>query len=142
MFNHHRFGREFSLNLQRKFLFLLCLWRGLGHKLLHAKFQTCSFLSLAAGAAKVTCPNVLNSWIKICIIGRVALLVMQGGVMSAHAVGRSATAVKALTREYFTLTLDLQRLSSLTCDLSVSCRTFDLHLFLYFPIRTCACNLA
>ena len=61
--------------------------------------------------------------------------------VSAHAVGRSATAVKVLTGENFTLTLDLQRLSSLTCDLSVSCRTFDLHLFLYFPIRTCACNL-
>ena len=61
--------------------------------------------------------------------------------MSAHAVGRSATAVKVLTGENFTLTLDLQRLSSLTCDLSVSCRTFNLHLFLYFPIRTCACNL-
>ena len=66
----------------------------------------------------------------------------QGGVMSAHVVGRSATAVKVLTGENFTLTLDLQRLSSLTCDLSVSCRTFDLHLFLYFLIRTCACNLA
>ena len=58
-----------------------------------------------------------------------------------HAVGRSATAVKVLTGENFTLALDLQHLSSLTCDLSVSCRTFDLHLFLYFPIRTCACNL-
>ena len=65
----------------------------------------------------------------------------QGGVTSAHAVGRSATAVKVLTWVNFTLTLDLQCLSSLTCDLSVSCRTFDLHLFLYFPIRTCACNL-
>ena len=52
-FDHHRFGRDFSLNLQRKFLLLLCLWRGLGHKLLHAKFQTCSFLNLAAGAAKL-----------------------------------------------------------------------------------------
>ena len=61
--------------------------------------------------------------------------------MSAHAVGRSATAVKVLTGENFTLTLDLQRLLSLTCDLSVSCQTFDLHLFLYFPIHTCACNL-
>ena len=76
MFDHHRFGRDFSLNLQRTFLLLVCLWRGLGHKLLHAKFQTCSFLSLAAGAAKVTCPNVRNSRTKICIIGRVALLVM------------------------------------------------------------------
>ena len=76
MFDHHRFGRDFSLNLQRKFLLLLCLWRDLGHKLLHAKFQTCSFLRLAAGAAKVTCPNVLNSRTKICIIGQVALLVM------------------------------------------------------------------
>ena len=76
MFDHHWFGRDFSLNLQRKFLLLLCLWRGLGHKLLLAKFQTCSFLRLAAGAAKVTCPNVLISRTKICIIGRVALLVM------------------------------------------------------------------
>ena len=76
MFDHHRFGRDFSLNPQGKFLLLLCLWRGLGHKLLHAKFQTCSFLCLAAGAVKVTCPNVLNSRTKICIIGRVALLVM------------------------------------------------------------------
>ena len=76
MFDHHRFGRNFSLNLQRKFLLLLCLWRGLGHKLLHVKFQTYSFLSLAAGAAKVTCPNVLNSRTKICVIGRVALLAM------------------------------------------------------------------
>ena len=65
---------------------------------------------------------------------------MQGGVTSAHAVGRSATAVKVLTGENFTLTLDLQRLSYLTCDLSVTCRTFDLHLFLYFPNRTCACK--
>ena len=69
MFDHHRFGRDFSLNPQRKFLLLLCLWRGLGHKLLHAKFQTCSFLSLAAGAAKVICPNVRNSRTKIRIIG-------------------------------------------------------------------------
>ena len=76
MFDHHRFGRDFSLNPQRKLLLLLYLWRGLGHKLLHAKFQTCSFLRLAAGAAKVTCPNVLNSQTKICIIGRVALLLM------------------------------------------------------------------
>ena len=76
MFDHHRFGRDFSLNPQRKFLFLLCLWRGLGHQLVHAKFQTCSFLCLAAGAAKVTSPNVLNSRTKICIIDRVALLVM------------------------------------------------------------------
>ena len=76
MFDHHWFGCDFSLNPQRKFLFLLCFWRGLGHKLLHAKFQTCSFLRLAAGAAKVTCPNVLNSRTKIYIIGQVALLVM------------------------------------------------------------------
>ena len=76
MFDHHRFGRDFSLNPQRKFLPLLCLWKGLGHKLLEAKFQTCSFLHLTAGVAKVTCPNVLNSRTKICIIGRVALLVM------------------------------------------------------------------
>ena len=61
--------------------------------------------------------------------------------MSAHALGRSVTAVKVLTEENFTLTLDLQSLSSLTCDLSISCRTFDLHLFLYFPIHTCTCNL-
>ena len=54
----------------------LNLWRGLGHKLLHVKFQACSFLFLAAGDAKVTCPNVLNSRTKICIIGLVALLVM------------------------------------------------------------------
>ena len=74
MFDHHRFGRDFSLKPQRNFLLLLRLWRGLGHKLLHAKFQTCSFLHLTAGAAKVTCPNVLNSLTKICIIGRVALL--------------------------------------------------------------------
>ena len=53
----------------------------------------------------------------------------QGGVTSAHAVGRSATAVKVLTGENFTLTLDLRRFLSLTCDLSVSCRTFDLFLF-------------
>ena len=46
---------------------------------------------------------------------------IQGGVTSAHAVGRSATAVKGLTGENFTLTLDLQRLSSLTYDLSVPC---------------------
>ena len=65
----------------------------------------------------------------------------QGGVTLAHAVGRSVTAVKVLTRENFNLTLDLQRLSSLTCYLSVSCQNFDLHLFLCFPIRTCACNL-
>ena len=76
MFDYHRFGRNFSLYPQRKFFLLLCLWKGLGHKLLHAKFQTCSFLRLAAGAAKVTCPNVLNSWRKICIIGRVVLLLM------------------------------------------------------------------
>ena len=76
MFDHHRFGCDFSLNSQRKFLLLLCLWRGLGRKLLHTKFQTCSFLSLAAGAAKVTCPNVLNSRTKICIIGQVALHVI------------------------------------------------------------------
>ena len=57
----------------------------------------------------------------------------QGGVTLAHAVGRFATAVKVLTGENFTLTLDLQRLSSLTCDLDVSCRSFDLHLFLYAP---------
>ena len=76
MLDYHRLGRDFSLNPQRKFLLLLCLWRGLVHKRLHAKFQTCSFLSLAAGAAKVTCPNVLNSRPKICIIGQVALLVM------------------------------------------------------------------
>ena len=76
MFDHHRFGRDFSLSPQRKFLLLLCLWRGLDHKLLHVKFQTCSFLHLAAGAAKVTSPDVLNSRTKICIIGRVALLVM------------------------------------------------------------------
>ena len=73
MFDHHRFGR---VTPAKKILLLLCLWRGLAHKLLHAKFQTCSFLSLAAGAAKVTCPNVLNSQTKICIIGRMALLVM------------------------------------------------------------------
>ena len=66
------------------------------------------------------------------------MLTIQGGVMLAHAVGRSATVVKALTGENFTLTLDLQRLSSLICDLSVSYRTFDL---LYFPIHTCTCNL-
>ena len=76
MFDHRRFGRDFSLNPQRKFLLLLCLWRGLVHKLLHAKFQTCSFLRLAAGAVQMACPNVLNSRTKICIIGRVALLVM------------------------------------------------------------------
>ena len=76
MFDHHRFGRGFSLNPRRKFLLLVCLWRGLGHKLLHAKFQTSCFLRLAAGVAKVTCPNVLNSRTKICSIGRVALLVM------------------------------------------------------------------
>ena len=80
MFDHHRFGRDFSsdfsLNPQRKFLLLLCFWRGLGHKLLQAKSQTCSFFCLAAGAAKVTCPIVLNSRTKICIIGQVALLVM------------------------------------------------------------------
>ena len=76
MFDHHRFGSDFSLNPQRNFLLLLCLWRGLGHKLLHTKFQTWSFLCLAAGAAKVTCPNVLNSRTKIYIIGRVALLVI------------------------------------------------------------------
>ena len=52
MLDHHRLGRDFSLNPQRKFLLLLCLWRGLGHKILHAKFQTCSFLRLAAGAVK------------------------------------------------------------------------------------------
>ena len=63
--------------------------------------------------------------------------VQQGGVTSAHAEGRSATAVKVLTKENFTLTLDLQRLSSLTCDLSIFGRVF----YLYFPIRTCACNL-
>ena len=40
MFDHHRFGRDFSLSLQRKFLLLLCLWIGLGHKLLHAKFTS------------------------------------------------------------------------------------------------------
>ena len=45
---------------------------------------------------------------------------LQGGVTLAHTVGRSATTVKVLTGENFTLTLDLQRLSSLTCDLSVS----------------------
>ena len=60
MFDHHRLKYNFSLNPQRKFLFLFCSWRGLGHRLLHAKFQTCSFLCLAAGAAKVNCPNVLN----------------------------------------------------------------------------------
>ena len=76
MLDHHRFGRDFSLSPHREFLLLLYLWRGLGHKLLHAKFQTCSFLSLAAGAAKETCPNVLNSRTKMCIIGRGALLVM------------------------------------------------------------------
>ena len=69
-------GCNFSLNLQRKFLLLLCVWRGLDHKLLHTKFQTCTFLCLATVAVKVTCPNVLNSPTKICIIGRVALLVM------------------------------------------------------------------
>ena len=31
---------------------------------------------MATGAAKVTCPNVLNSRTKICIIDLVALLVM------------------------------------------------------------------
>ena len=61
--------------------------------------------------------------------------------MSAHAVGRSATTVKVLIRENFTLIIDLQHLLSLTYDLSISCQTFDLHLFLYFPIHTCACNL-
>ena len=76
MFDHHGFGHDFSLNPQRIFLLLLCLWKRLGHKLLHAKFQTCSFLRLAVGAAIVTCPNVLSSRTKICIIGRVALLVM------------------------------------------------------------------
>ena len=76
MFDHHRFGRDFSLNPQRNLLLLLWLWIGPGHKLLHAKFQTCSILCLAAGATKVTCPNVLNSRTKIYIIGRVALLVM------------------------------------------------------------------
>ena len=43
--------------------------------------------------------------------------------MSAHAAARSVTTVKVLT-------LDLQRLSSLTCDLSISCWTVDLYLFL------------
>ena len=43
----------------------------------------------------------------------------QGDVTLAHAAGRSATTVKALTGENFTLTLDLQCLSSMTCDLSV-----------------------
>ena len=52
---------------------------------------------------------------------KLSILTVQGGVMSAHAVGRSATVVKVLTGENFTLTLDLQRLSSLTCDLSISC---------------------
>ena len=52
---------RFFFNPQRKFLLLLCFWRGLGHKLLHSKFQTCSFLRLAAGAAKVTCPTELQS---------------------------------------------------------------------------------
>ena len=61
--------------------------------------------------------------------------------MLARAVGRSATVVKVLTGENFTLTLDLKRLSSLICDLSVSYQTFDLHLFLYFPMHTCTCNL-
>ena len=51
----------------------------------------------------------------------ISLAISQGGVTSAHAVGRSATAVKGLTGENFTLTLDLQRLSSLTYDLSVPC---------------------
>ena len=45
----------------------------------------------------------------------------QGGFTSAYAAGRSATAVKVLAGENFTLTLDLPRLSSLTCDLSISC---------------------
>ena len=48
MFDHHRFGRDFSLNPQRKFLLLLCLWRGLGHKRLHTKFHTYRFVRLAA----------------------------------------------------------------------------------------------
>ena len=61
--------------------------------------------------------------------------------MSAHAVGSSATTVKVLIRENFTLTFDLQHLLSLTYDLSISCQTFDFHLFLYFPIHTCTCNL-
>ena len=86
--------------------------------------------------------NIWNE--RLIIVNPFLLLYLvecQGGVTSAYAVGRSATAVKVLTGDNFTLTLDLQRLSSLTCDLSVSCRTFYLHLFLYFPIRTCACNL-
>ena len=53
--------------------------------------------------------------------------------MSTHVAGRSATAVKVLTVENFTLTLYLQHLLSLTCDLSVSCRTLDL-CFNYFSI--------
>ena len=92
-------------------------------------------------------------WAKACwnsltpsiVVGSVRnelpMLTIQRGVMSAHAVGRSATRIKILTGENFTLTLDLQRLLSLTCDLSISCQTFDLHLFLYFPIHTCTCNL-
>ena len=76
MFDHHRFRRDFSLNPQRKILLLLYLWRGLDHALLNTEFQTYSFLRLAAGAAKLTCPNVLNSRTKICIIGPVALLVI------------------------------------------------------------------
>ena len=63
---------------------------------------------------------------------------MQGGVMSAHTAGRSATVIKVLTRENFTLTFDLHGLSSLTCDLSNSCHLCS---FLYFPIHTCAYNL-
>ena len=38
---------------------------------------------------------------------RCTTLVLQGGVTSAHAAGRSATAVKVLTGEKFTLTLDM-----------------------------------
>ena len=60
MLDHHVIGHDFYLNPQRIFLLLLCLWRALSHKLLHVKFHTCSFLCLAAGAEKMTCPNVLN----------------------------------------------------------------------------------
>ena len=52
--------------------------------------------------------------------------------MLAHVAGRSTTKVKVLTWKIFTLTLDLQHL---TCNFSISCRTFDLCLsiFQYAP---------
>ena len=76
MFDHHRFGRDFSLNLQRKFLLLLCLWRGLVHKPLHVKISDLQLSSSGCRSCKSDLSNVLNSRTKICIIGRVALLVM------------------------------------------------------------------